>query len=228
MLQWHLLMEVNMTGSSRKIHMIRHGESCWNSERRVQKNSSGVVLSERGKKQARLLGLRLKTIHFDSVYSSDVERAAQTARTVLGDEYPIVFSNELREISFGEWEGRLVSEIDKEIPGVMERWFQAPSKVFIEGAEKYLDFHKRVIREIDRIVESTSGDLLIITHGGVICTWLTHILGMDPDDIWSFSLPNTSITTVMLEFRPRLRLLGDASHLAGDALGFDGMPSTVE
>jgi len=51
---------------------------------------------------------------------------------------------------------------------------------------------------------------------------------MDPDDLWSFSLPNTSVTTVMLEFRPRVRLFGDASHLDAATLGIDGMPSQVK
>ena len=216
-----------MNQDSRKIHMVRHGESQWNSERRVQKNTEGVALSERGRRQAELLGLRLKGMRFDHVFCSDVQRASETARISLGESYPVLFSSELREIAFGEWEGRLVSEIEEETPGAMARWFRSPSKVEIKGAEKFLDFHARIVREIDRITESTSGDILIISHGGVICTWLTHILGMAPDDIWSFSLPNASITTVMLEFRPRLRLLGDAHHLTGDSLGFDGMPSSI-
>ena len=220
-------MEVIMTQNQRKIHMVRHGESQWNSERRVQKNTEGIALSARGRRQAELLGLRLRDMRFDHVFSSDVQRASETARIALGEAHPVIFSNELREIAFGVWEGRLVREIEEETPGAMTRWFNSPSKVEIDGAEKFPDFHARVVKEIGRITDSTSGDILIISHGGVICTWLTHILGMDPDDIWSFSLPNTSITTVMLEFRPRLRLLGDAHHLTGDSLGFDGMPSSI-
>ncbi|MBN2184021.1 MAG: histidine phosphatase family protein [Candidatus Krumholzibacteriota bacterium] len=216
-----------MKQSPRKIHMVRHGESQWNSERRVQKNTEGVALSERGRRQAELLGLRLKDMRFDQVFCSDVQRASETARISLGESYPVIFSNELREIAFGEWEGKLVSEIEEETPEVMSSWYRSPSKVKIRGAEKFLDFHARIVREIGRITDATSGDILIISHGGVICTWLTHILGMSPDDIWSFSLPNASITTVVLEFRPRLRLLGDAHHLSGDLLGFDGMPSSI-
>ena len=82
---------------------------------------------------------------------------------------------------------------------------------------------------MDGLIDSTEGDILIITHGGIICAWMTHVLRMPPDDIWTFSLPNTSLTTVMLDFfRPRLRLLGDVSHLDGETLGFDGMPAPVD
>ena len=91
-----------------------------------------------------------------------------------------------------------------------------------------MEFHERASRTVDGIIDSSEGDILIVSHGGIICAWLTHILGMSPDDIWSFSLPNTSLTTVMIDFRPRLRLLGDVSHLDGKTLRFDGMPSPVQ
>ena len=80
-------MEVIMTQNQRKIHMVRHGESQWNSERRVQKNTEGIALSARGRRQAELLGLRLKDMCFDHVFSSDVQRASETARIALGDAH---------------------------------------------------------------------------------------------------------------------------------------------
>jgi hypothetical protein len=48
---------------------------------------------------------------------------------------------------------------------------------------------------------------------------------MSPEALWSFSLPNASLTTVVLDFKPRLRLLGDVSHIDRSVRGFDGMPS---
>ena len=217
-----------MEETSRRIHLVRHAESVWNSVRRVQGNSCCVGLSPRGIEQARMLGRRLGAMKYDKVFCSDIERAVRTARIALGEDCPIEFSHELREIAFGTWEGKLVSELEEEYPGALDRWFREPSSVKIEGAEPFMEFHARVAREMDRIVGSTSGDLLIISHGGVICAWLTNLLGMHPDRIWSFSLPNTSVTTIMLEFRPRMRLFGDASHLDAATLGFDGMPSGVK
>ncbi|HSG27256.1 MAG TPA: histidine phosphatase family protein, partial [Candidatus Krumholzibacterium sp.] len=217
--------EVRMEDKVRQIYLVRHGESDWNRIRRIQGNFPGIALSERGRRQAELLGGRLSGMSFDRVICSDVERAVETARIALGDDHPMDFDNELREIAFGEWEGRLVTELEEESPGQVAMWFRKPSSVEIAGAEPFLQFHGRVRRRMDEIIGSTEGDLLIIAHGGVICAWLTHILGMAPDDIWAFSLANTSMTTVKLEFRPRVRLLGDASHLDALNLGFDGMPS---
>jgi broad specificity phosphatase PhoE len=212
----------------RKVHLVRHGESIWNSIRRVQGNHEGVHLSELGRAQAKMLGKRLGRMEISRVYCSSADRAVETARIALGEDYPIEFVDDLCEISFGSWEGKLVSDIREQFPGVMEKWFHTPSKVKIEGAEDFGAFHLRVRAAIGRIIESTEGDILIVAHGGTICTWLTHILGMEPDDLWSFSLPNTSLTTVVLDFKPRIRLLGDVSHLDGRTLGFDGMPSPTE
>ena len=207
--------------------LIRHGESTWNSVRKVQGNHAGVPLSELGRKQAVLLGERLRRMELSRVFCSTVERARETALIALGGDYPVEYLDDLREISFGEWEGLRVDEVRERFPGRLETWFSTPSKVAIEGAEPFGEFHERATRAVDRLVESTDGDILIISHGGVICAWLTSVLGMSPDDIWSFSLPNASLTTVVIDFRPRLRLLGDVSHLDERTLGFDGMPSPL-
>jgi broad specificity phosphatase PhoE len=212
----------------RRVNLVRHGESTWNSVRRVQGNHDEIHLSELGRAQAGLLGKRLRSMEFSSVFCSSAERAVETARIALGEDRHIEFIDELREISFGEWEGLLVDEVKDRYPGELERWFRTPSKVAIAGAEPFMEFHERACRTVDGIIGSTDGDILIVSHGGIICTWLTRILGMSPDDIWSFSLPNASLTSVVIDFRPRLRLLGDVSHLDGKTLGFDGMPSPLE
>lgn len=217
-----------MSDGIRRIDLVRHGESTWNSVRRVQGNHDEIHLSELGRAQAGLLGQRLRSMEFSGVYCSSADRAVETARIALGEDCSIKFMDELREISFGEWEGLFVDEVKERYPGELELWFSSPSKIDIEGAEPFMEFHERASRTVDGIIESTDGDILIVAHGGIICAWLTHILGMSPDDIWSFSLPNTSLTTVMIDFRPRLRLLGDVSHLDGQTLGFDGMPSPLE
>ena len=216
-----------MSDGIRRIDLVRYGESTWNSVRRVQGNHDEIHLSELGKAQASHLGNRLRGMEFSSVFCSSTARARETALIALGDDYPLEFMDDLREISFGEWEGLLTGEVEDKYPGELELWFRSPSKVTIEGAEPFPEFHKRASSTVDGIIAETEGDILIVSHGGIICAWLTHVLGMSPDDIWSFSLPNTSLTTVVIDFRPRLRLLGDVSHLNGKTLGFDGMPVPV-
>jgi broad specificity phosphatase PhoE len=217
-----------LDSSPRKIYLIRHAESLWNSERRVQGTCLQVPLSPTGRSQAQLLGRRLRTLPLRAVYSSDAERALETARLSLIDGRRVTVSREIRELSLGEWEGRLIADLRAEDPEKLDAWYRKPSTVRLKGGEDLGAFRNRVVSFIDGIVGSPDGgDTAVITHGGVICGYLTHILGMHADDIWSFSLPNASITTVVLDFKPRLRSFGDTAHLDTAALGLDGMPAPL-
>lgn len=216
-----------MSISLRKIYLVRHAESSWNRERRVQGMCLDVPLSPTGRAQAQLLGARLRGMPLEAVHSSDAERALATARLALGDGRRITVSDRIRELSLGEWEGRLISDLHAEDPGKLDAWYRAPSTVNLKGGEDLASFRRRVVSFIDEIIAAPGGDVAIITHGGVICIYLTHLLRMHVDDLWSFSLPNASITTVVLDFKPRLRSFGETAHLDASALGLDGMPAPL-
>jgi broad specificity phosphatase PhoE len=221
------MKEIDMVSSPRKIYLVRHAESAWNSERRVQGTALQVALSPTGRAQALLLGGRLRALPLEAVYSSDARRTIETARLALGEDFPVRISEEIRELSLGEWEGKLISDLRDEDPEKLEAWYRKPSTVRLERGEDLVRFRKRVVSFMDGKAASGAGDVAVITHGGVICIYLTHILGMHLDDLWSFSLPNASITTVVLDFKPRLRSFGDTSHLDASALGLDGMPAPL-
>lgn len=216
---------VNMDVSLRKIHLVRHAESIWNRERRIQGTCLDVPLSEEGKTQALKLGRRLRTFNCSAVYSSDAERALATARIAMGNGHPVQTSPGLRELSLGEWEGRLISELREESPEQVEAWYRRPAGVRLKRGEDLHAFRDRVVETMEGIIGSSgTGDVIVVTHGGVICSYITHLFNMDLDDLWSFCLANASITTLVLDFRIRLRTFGDTSHLDdGEALDFDGI-----
>jgi broad specificity phosphatase PhoE len=215
-----------MDHDKRKLYLVRHAESVWNAERKVQGTCPGILLSDFGREQARLLGNRLRALEAAAVYCSDAERAVETARLALGNGREITLMQELRELSLGDWEGRSIVELLAEEPSLIDRWYREPTKVRVNGAEDIFSFRDRIVQTMESIEKnSDEGDVIIVTHGGVICAYLTHILGMNLDDLWSFSLPNASITTVILDFKPRLRSFGETAHLSVDASGFDGISS---
>ncbi|RJR31229.1 MAG: histidine phosphatase family protein [Candidatus Latescibacterota bacterium] len=149
-------------------------------------------------------------------------------RLALGDGREIVVDPALRELSLGDWEGRLVADLRGETPERIEAWYRKPSSVTIPGADDLAQFRARAVETMDRILAAhEDADVAVVTHGGFICSWLTWALGMSVDDIWSFSLPNASITTVVLDFKPRLRAFGDTAHLDAPSIGLDGMPSPL-
>jgi broad specificity phosphatase PhoE len=198
------------------IYLIRHGETDHNRDGRVQGYTESS-LSDLGEEQARRVRDRVRGIRIAAAYSSPLRRAVDTCRVAVGDTVRWQTHEGLREIHLGEWEGRRAAELRRDYPDQVKLWFQKPSRVKIEGAETIRAFRARVTRAFDAIREDHRDETIAaFAHGGVICTYLTSLLGMKLDDIWRFKIRNCSLTRVIFpQNRPRVDLLGDVSHLDG-------------
>jgi len=197
------------------IYLIRHAETGFNRDGRVQGHSESN-LSPLGVKQARRVRRRVGYVEFVAAYASPSTRTMDTARLALG-KAEIVPREGLREIRLGEWEGQRADELRKRYPREVERWFHSPMAVRIPGAETVGQFRRRVVREMNRIRKAhPAGEIAVVTHAGVICAYLTSVLGMSLDDLWSFKIRNASVTRVLFpQGKARIDLLGDIHHLEG-------------
>ena len=102
------------------IYITRHGETEWNVAGRIQGHTD-VSLSERGREQAAMLARRLASIPIYAVYSSDLSRAAETARVAVGErDVPMTFTQELREYNKGVFEGLTEDEYREKYPELYE------------------------------------------------------------------------------------------------------------
>jgi len=200
------------------IYLIRHGETGHNREGRVQ-GFTESELSDLGREQARRLSVRLRHAGIHAAVSSPLARAVDTARIALDGTVPFEIREGLREINLGAWEGRVAGEIRASYPKDVKLWFDKPSRVRIEGAETIGQFRRRVTRTMNEVREAYGDQTIaVFVHGGVICSYLTSLLGMRLDDIWRFKIRNGSLTRVTFpKNKPRIDLLGDVHHL-GDAV----------
>jgi broad specificity phosphatase PhoE len=201
------------------LFLVRHGESEWNREGRIQGHLDSD-LSDLGREQARLVGLELakKPIRFAA--TSTAVRALETCTLALGAGgagIPVEESALIREINLGVWEGRTAIELKKSSPGQVDLWFHRPSLVRIEGGETLRAFRLRIMREMNRLrADHRDETMAVFTHGGVICTYLTGLLKMKLDDMWRFKILNGSITKIIFPMeKPRIELLGSVHHLDG-------------
>jgi broad specificity phosphatase PhoE len=141
------------------ILLVRHGETDWNLERRVQGHSN-TPLNETGRRQAIELATALADERVDAVYSSDLVRAHETAR-ILADRkgLGVTVIPELREKDFGTWEGSTDQEILRRYP---------EARVGPWGdAETHEDMSGRVMESLQRIAQShPGGRVLVVAHGG--------------------------------------------------------------
>ncbi|HER19498.1 MAG TPA: histidine phosphatase family protein [Chromatiales bacterium] len=198
------------------IYLIRHGETEFNRDGRVQGYTESP-LSDLGVEQARRLRARLEGLAVDAAYTSPLSRAQETCRIAM-DGRGWEARAGLREIGLGEWEGKRAADLRREFPDQVKMWFRSPGQVRIPGAETMADFRRRVTGELDSIrAAHPDGTVVVIAHGGVICAYLTSILGMQIDDIWRFKIRNCSLTRVLFpQDRARIDTLGDISHLDGE------------
>jgi broad specificity phosphatase PhoE len=210
-----LVVERDVT--MQRLILIRHGESELNKEGRIQ-GYQDCDLSDLGREQAARLRDRLDPERIDAAYSSAADRAVETGRIAVGHRLAIETCEALREINLGVWEGERVSELKRRFPEETGLWFRRPSRVRIEGGEPLRTFRRRVAREITRIRRLNVDDagIVLFAHGGVICAYLTSLLGLKLDDLWRFKIRNASITRVIFpNDEPRIETLNDISHLDG-------------
>jgi len=160
------------------IYFVRHGETDWNREGRIQ-GQSDQPLNETGRSQARALAEVLEPVSFDVAYSSDLERAYETASILLtGRDIVINTSAALRERDFGSWEGRLVPELAAERQLLGQAW---PETGAPPGGESIADLDRRVVQVVSAIAADHNEDtVLVVSHGGVIRSALMLWVGIDP------------------------------------------------
>jgi broad specificity phosphatase PhoE len=198
-----------------RLVMIRHGSSTWNDERRIQ-GQLDPPLSDRGREQATKLASRFRGKQVDAFYSSDLQRARATAEAIA-DELGIQpeLMPELREVALGEWEGLNREEIVARYPQEWEQWRLRPSWDIVPGGEGTEAFEGRVGSVLERITERTrSGQVLIVTHGGVIQVALLRAVGRSSNGLFPFTIENTSLT--VLQGTPDRLVVGrvnDTCHL---------------
>ena len=160
-----------------KIFIVRHGQTDWNLEQRLQ-GSIDIPLNETGRSQARALRDRIKNMKFDICYCSTLFRAAETAQILTGhrdaDFQPLCairYDARLRERGFGQEEGRTDEEIDLNFFYNVSWDMEINSSKY--GVEPILDFYRRAKsfcdNEIPKIRAEFGDDasVLLVTHGGM-------------------------------------------------------------
>lgn len=174
-----------------KIYMIRHGETLWNKEGKIQ-GSCDIELNERGLMQANEVKEKLKNISFDVCFASPLKRAKKTAEIVINDKCDIVIDELLKERGYGAYEGKKAQEMDIEVLKLWD-YKENYSDNDVESLDELL---KRATMFIEKIKNNCSNDstVLIVSHGGFIKGLYYAVNGYNKDtDFMSFHLENCGV-----------------------------------
>ncbi|PIQ95410.1 MAG: alpha-ribazole phosphatase [Nitrospinae bacterium CG11_big_fil_rev_8_21_14_0_20_56_8] len=204
-----------------RIYLIRHGET-ENSARVCFNGHHDVPLSPQGKDQIRQVAQSLKTVTLDAVYSSDLIRARESAEIISGfqDNLQPVPCKQLREISFGAWEGLSVEEVQRRYPGQFDKKFRDIATFQVEGGETFQDVRDRVLPKFDEIRKAHSrGQVALVVHGGVIRIILAQILSIPLQNLFRISQDYAAVNIIQYYGNdPVVELMGGAFPKFSSAL----------
>ena len=194
--------------------MIRHGETEWNSQKRMQGHSNSD-LSSVGQAQIQALGQWMKNVPFDLIYSSDSLRAKQTAEAITQfSGHELQFDQRLREKNLGVFEGLTSEEARERHPEVFRLFKTAGSKYVIDEGESTQQLQDRALEIVNEIrIKHPEERVLLVTHGGFIRVVMKHSLGLSLETPTRFLIRNTGVFRLVWENKWLVSQMGGVSHL---------------
>lgn len=196
---------------------IRHGETDWNRQQRFQ-GQIDVPLNAAGALQAARLAERLAADPHDAFFTSDLQRARQTAAPLAAAwGRPTVDLPGLREQHFGVLEGLDVPTIKARHPDLWARWLEHEGDFALPGGESLRQFHRRVLDTVRALAEAHAGArLALMTHGGVLDMLWRTALGEPIAGLRRCEIPNTGLNRLRWKDGTlEIEVWADASHLEG-------------
>ena len=200
-----------------RILAIRHGETAWNVDTRIQGHLD-IPLNATGLQQARWLAQALAGRDaLDAIYASDLSRAHLTAQTIANTVGLSVTAHPgLRERSFGDFQGRTFAEIEVELPEAAHHWRKRTPEWTPPGAgESLIALRERVLATVNELASHHMGQqIALVAHGGVMDVLYRAATRLDLQAPRTWLLPNTAVNRLL--WTPQgLSLVGwaDTSHL---------------
>jgi len=204
------------------IYLIRHGETKWNIDFKVQ-GKKDVPLNDKGILQANLLASYFENIDtentfLDTIYSSNLTRAYETAQIIgkkLDKKVEIV--EDFQEINFGVWEGYYWEDIKIEYKDFLKKWEDDKENTPIPEGESYGQVQKRVYKKFKEIISKhqTNSNIIIVSHGVAIKVLIAKILEINIQNLHKFHIDNASISIVEYDDEIKVKSINNTFHLKG-------------
>jgi broad specificity phosphatase PhoE len=177
--------------------LIRHGQTDWNLEGRYH-GQIDVPLNEAGRIQAGILAHKLQDQSISAIYTSDLQRATETAAIIAAAiNQPIFIEPRLREINQGEWEGQLVEVIQARYAELWQQRTQDPANVRPPGGETVGEVAERVYSALNDIAcLHPTGCVALVSHGLALATVMCKVRDIPIGQAYTMVPGNTEPTWV--------------------------------
>ncbi|TNF61875.1 MAG: histidine phosphatase family protein [Burkholderiales bacterium] len=189
---------LELTVQFTRILAIRHGETAWNRDTRIQGHTD-IGLSDHGRWQVDRLAQALREEPIAAFYASDLSRARETAEAVARRHGARVQTHAgLRERSFGRFEGQTWAELESRYPAESMAWRKRVPDFAPPGGESLLQLRERVVSTVEQLAARHPGEqVLLVAHGGVLDILYRAATRLELQAPRSWELPNTAINRLL-------------------------------
>lgn len=196
-----------------KLILIRHGETLWNKEGRIQ-GLSDVDLNDAGIEQARRLAFSLQDTTIGAVHASPLKRAYRTAEIINSFHgRRIEVHADLMEMDQGDFEGVPFKELMAREKDFLRRWVADPVSVRMPRGESLEELQKRAWRPIEKMI-AAGEDSLVVAHNFTIAVILCRLRNISLNEFRSSCVDNASKTLIRVsDGQASIEVMNDRSHL---------------
>jgi probable phosphoglycerate mutase len=181
-----------------RIIAIRHGETAWNVDSRIQGHLD-IPLNDVGRAQAARAAAALADESVQAIYASDLLRAYETAQAIAQTlALPVQIDKGLREREFGVFQGRTFAEIEAEAPELAMRWRKREPDFSPEGGESLNVFRDRIVQTASALASAHLGQqIVLVAHGGVMDVLYRAATGQEVQAPRTWQLSNAAINRLL-------------------------------
>lgn len=200
-----------------KLYFLRHGETT-SSQTGTYCGRLNIDLTHHGQQMAQQFAQAYKDVPWTAIFASPLHRTMATATPIselIG--LPIQQREGLKEIAYGEWEGKTPTEVNQQFHDDYVRWLADPGWNSPSGGEKGIDIARRSSEVLEEIEQTFStGNILVVSHKSTIRIMLCSLLGIDIGRYRDrIGMPVAAVSIVTLsEHGPLIEIMGDRAHLS--------------
>jgi len=198
-----------------KVYIVRHGQTAWNLEE-VFRGRADIPLDETGKKEVHLAGEALKDETLHAVYSSPLSRSMETAENVAKfHDLPVTPLEAIIDISYGEWEGVGLKEVQQQSPDLYALWLQEPHKIRFPQGETLEEVRLRTMEALeDLLTKHRNENIVLVAHRVPNKVMCCALLGLDNSNFWRVQQDTASTNLfVFKDDKWIVSFLNDTSYL---------------
>lgn len=187
---------MNEFNKGRNIFLVRHCKPEFKDGIHICIGKKDIPLSNEGIGHAKQLADYFLNMNINRIYSSHLKRAKKTAEIIAGSRLGVCIKDDFSEIDIGKWDGLTFEQVKLRYPEEYEKRGKDFENYVVEGGESMAMCRERAIKELHKSIDESEGNILIVSHAGVIRTIISSLLGISIIDTFEYKIDYGSISLI--------------------------------